>query len=110
MIWIRARLMTLFWLEGLHECSRSRASSLSTLKERKIQRQSIDPNEAVAYGDTIQSGSSQGAIVCILGALAEDKGTGKAKKSTITLDHDNLSDEDIERMVTETPVYAEEAK
>ena len=53
---------------------------------------------------------SQGQIVCILGASAEDKGTGKAKKITITLDKHNLPDEDIERMVKEAQVYAEEAK
>ena len=53
---------------------------------------------------------SKRTIVCILRASAEDKGTGKAKKSTITLDKHNLPDEDIERKVTEAPVYAEEAK
>ena len=46
----------------------------------------------------------------ILEVSAEDKGTGKAEKITITSDKSHLSDEDIERMVTEAQVYAEEDK
>ena len=46
----------------------------------------------------------------ILEVSAEDKGTGKAEKITITFDKSHLSDEDIERMVAEAWVFAEEDK
>merc|ERR1712166_914732 len=41
---------------------------------------------------------------------AEDKGTGKAEKITITAEKGRLSDEEIERMVKEAEDYAEEDK
>merc|ERR1712130_486917 len=44
----------------------------------------------------------------ILQASAEDKGTGKAEKITITAEKGRLSEEDIERMVREAEQYAEE--
>merc|ERR1711862_920411 len=44
----------------------------------------------------------------ILQVAAEDKGTGKAKKITITAEKGRLSEEDIERMVREAEQYAEE--
>jgi heat shock protein 5 len=44
----------------------------------------------------------------ILQVSAEDKGTGKAEKITITAEKGRLSDEDIERMVREAEEYAEE--
>ena len=46
----------------------------------------------------------------ILQVAAEDKGTGKAEKITITAEKGRLSDEEIERMVKEAEDYAEEDK
>merc|ERR1712086_506761 len=46
----------------------------------------------------------------ILQVSAEDKGTGKAEKITITAEKGRLSDEEIERMVQEAEDYAEEDK
>lgn len=46
----------------------------------------------------------------ILQVSAEDKGTGKAEKITITAEKGRLSEEDIERMVREAEQYAEEDK
>merc|ERR1711937_917848 len=46
----------------------------------------------------------------ILQVPAEDKGTGKAEKITITAEKGRLSDEEIERMVKEAEDYAEEDK
>jgi heat shock protein 5 len=46
----------------------------------------------------------------ILQVSAEDKGTGKAEKITITAEKGRLSEEDIERMVNEAEMYAEEDK
>eukprot|EP00559_Dactyliosolen_fragilissimus_P009829 CAMPEP_0184854848 /NCGR_PEP_ID=MMETSP0580-20130426/225_1 /TAXON_ID=1118495 /ORGANISM="Dactyliosolen fragilissimus" /LENGTH=657 /DNA_ID=CAMNT_0027349199 /DNA_START=68 /DNA_END=2041 /DNA_ORIENTATION=+ len=46
----------------------------------------------------------------ILQVGAEDKGTGKAEKITITAEKGRLSEEDIERMVREAEEYAEEDK
>jgi heat shock protein 5 len=46
----------------------------------------------------------------ILQVGAEDKGTGKAEKITITAEKGRLSDEEIERMVQEAEEYAEEDK
>merc|ERR1719486_145120 len=44
----------------------------------------------------------------ILQVSAEDKGTGKAEKITITAEKGRLSEEDIERMVREAEEYAED--
>lgn len=44
----------------------------------------------------------------ILQVSAEDKGTGKAEKITISAETGRLSEEDIERMVQEAEEYAEE--
>jgi len=46
----------------------------------------------------------------ILQVSAEDKGTGKAEKITITAEKGRLSEEDIERMVKEAEEFAEEDK
>merc|ERR1719266_2447634 len=46
----------------------------------------------------------------ILQVAAEDKGTGKAEKITITAEKGRLSEEEIERMVREAEEYAEEDK
>merc|ERR1712205_85538 len=46
----------------------------------------------------------------ILNVGAEDKGTGKAEKITITNDKGRLSQEDIERMVQEAEEFQEEDK
>jgi heat shock protein 5 len=46
----------------------------------------------------------------ILQVAAEDKGTGKAEKITITAEKGRLSEEDIERMVKEAEEFAEEDK
>jgi len=46
----------------------------------------------------------------ILNVGAEDKGTGKAEKITITNDKGRLSQDDIERMVREAEEFAEEDK
>jgi len=46
----------------------------------------------------------------ILQVAAEDKGTGKAEKITITAEKGRLSEEDIERMVAEAEEFAEEDK
>merc|ERR1711998_435875 len=46
----------------------------------------------------------------ILQVGAEDKGTGKAEKITITAEKGRLSEEDIERMVQEAEEFAEEDK
>jgi heat shock protein 5 len=46
----------------------------------------------------------------ILQVSAEDKGTGKAEKITITAEKGRLSEEDIERMVKEAEMYADEDK
>lgn len=46
----------------------------------------------------------------ILQVSAQDKGTGKAEKITITADKGRLSEEEIERMVKEAEEYAEEDK
>merc|ERR1712025_1282026 len=44
----------------------------------------------------------------ILQVSAEDKGTGKAEKITITAEKGRLSQDDIDRMVQEAEQYAEE--
>jgi len=44
----------------------------------------------------------------ILQVSAEDKGTGKAEKITITAEKGRLSEDDIERMVREAEQYADE--
>jgi len=46
----------------------------------------------------------------ILNVGAEDKGTGKAEKITITNDKGRLTQEEIDRMVREAEEYAEEDK
>jgi heat shock protein 5 len=46
----------------------------------------------------------------ILNVAAEDKGTGKQEKITITADKGRLSEEDIERMVREAEEFAEQDK
>jgi heat shock protein 5 len=46
----------------------------------------------------------------ILQVSAEDKGTGKSEKITITAEKGRLSPEDIERMVSEAEAYADEDK
>lgn len=46
----------------------------------------------------------------ILSVSAEDKGTGKQEKITITADKGRLSQEEIERMIREAEEYAEEDK
>merc|ERR1712231_1675 len=46
----------------------------------------------------------------ILQVSAEDKGTGKAEKITITAERGRLSEEEIERMVQEAEEFAEEDK
>merc|ERR550514_2677232 len=46
----------------------------------------------------------------ILQVSAEDKGTGKADKITITAEKGRLSEEEIERMVKEAEEFAEEDK
>merc|ERR1712071_714750 len=46
----------------------------------------------------------------ILQVSAEDKGTGKAEKITITAEKGRLSDEEIERMIREAEEFAEEDK
>merc|ERR1712113_212176 len=46
----------------------------------------------------------------ILQVSAEDKGTGKAEKITITAEKGRLSEEEIQRMVKEAEDYAEEDK
>lgn len=46
----------------------------------------------------------------ILQVAAEDKGTGKAEKITITAEKGRLSEEEIERMVREAEEFAEEDK
>lgn len=46
----------------------------------------------------------------ILQVSAEDKGTGKAEKITITAEKGRLSDEEIQRMVREAEQYADEDK
>ena len=46
----------------------------------------------------------------ILNVRAEDKGTGKSEKITITNDKGRLSQEEIERMVREAEEFAEEDK
>merc|ERR1719333_390736 len=46
----------------------------------------------------------------ILQVGAEDKGTGKSEKITITAEKGRLTDEEIERMVQEAEEYAEEDK
>ena len=46
----------------------------------------------------------------ILQVSAEDKGTGKAEKITITAEKGRLSQEDIERLIKEAEEFAEEDK
>jgi len=46
----------------------------------------------------------------LLNVAAEDKGTGKSEKITITNDKGRLTEEEIERMVKEAEEYAEEDK
>ena len=46
----------------------------------------------------------------IVNVLAQDKGTGKSEKITITADKGRLSEEEIERMVRESEEYAAEDK
>merc|ERR1712075_29027 len=46
----------------------------------------------------------------ILQVSAEDKGTGKSEKITITAEKGRLSEEEIERMVEEAEEFAEEDK
>merc|ERR1712232_879027 len=45
-----------------------------------------------------------------MGVSAEDKGTGKAEKITITAEKGRLSEEEIEKMVNEAEQFAEEDK
>merc|ERR1711865_80233 len=88
----------------------------------------INPDEAVAYGAAVQGGilSGEGDETTkdillldvtfeidangILQVSAEDKGTGKAEKITITAEKGRLSEEEIERMVQEAEEFAEEDK
>merc|ERR1712166_1584836 len=46
----------------------------------------------------------------ILEVSAEDKGTGKAEKITITAEKGRLSEDEIERMVKEAEEFADEDK
>merc|ERR1711964_842359 len=46
----------------------------------------------------------------ILQVSAEDKGTGKSEKITITAEKGRLSEEEIERMIREAEEFAEEDK
>ena len=46
----------------------------------------------------------------IVNVAAEDKGTGKSEKITITADKGRLSEEEIERMIREAEEFAEEDK
>ncbi|CAG0883018.1 unnamed protein product [Darwinula stevensoni] len=46
----------------------------------------------------------------ILQVSAEDKGTGNKEKITITNDHNRLSPDDIERMIKDAEVFAEDDK
>uniref|UniRef100_A0A915K3Q7 Endoplasmic reticulum chaperone BIP n=1 Tax=Romanomermis culicivorax TaxID=13658 RepID=A0A915K3Q7_ROMCU len=46
----------------------------------------------------------------ILHVSAEDKGTGKKEKITITNDHNRLSPEDIDRMINDAEKFADEDK
>jgi len=46
----------------------------------------------------------------ILNVMAEDKGTGKAEKITITADKGRLSQDEIDRMIREAEEFAEEDK
>ncbi|XP_014671118.1 PREDICTED: 78 kDa glucose-regulated protein-like [Priapulus caudatus] len=46
----------------------------------------------------------------ILHVSAEDKGTGKKEKITITNDHNRLSPEDIERMINDAEKFSDEDK
>merc|ERR1712176_1318375 len=54
--------------------------------------------------------SFEGDANGILQVSAEDKGTGKAEKITITAEKGRLSEEEIERMVREAEEFAEEDK
>lgn len=53
-----------------------------------------------SYSSILQQG--------ILEVSAQDKGTGKAERITITADKGRLSEEDIERLVEEAKQFAEE--
>merc|ERR1712034_302087 len=46
----------------------------------------------------------------ILNVSAEDKGTGKSEKITITNDKGRLTEEEIEKMIKEAEMHAEEDK
>ena len=46
----------------------------------------------------------------ILNVAAEDKGTGKKEKITITAEKGRLSEEEIERMVKEAEEFAEQVR
>ena len=46
----------------------------------------------------------------ILKVTAEDKGTGNKERITITNDHNRLTPEDIDRMIKESEIFAEEDK
>ncbi|RWW31253.1 hypothetical protein GW17_00004124, partial [Ensete ventricosum] len=82
----------------------------------------VNPDEAVAYGAAVQGGilSGEGGEETkvtfevdangILNVKAEDKGTGKSEKITITNEKGRLSQEEIERMVREAEEFAEEDK
>ena len=46
----------------------------------------------------------------ILNVAAQDKGTGKRERITITSDKGRLSEEDIERMLQEAEEFAEQVR
>ncbi|KAK3881393.1 hypothetical protein Pcinc_004776 [Petrolisthes cinctipes] len=59
----------------------------------------INPDEAVAYGAAVQAG-----------VLSEDKGTGNKEKIVITNDQNRLTPEDIDRMIKDAEMFADEDK
>ncbi|KAF0545767.1 hsp71-like protein [Gigaspora margarita] len=71
----------------------------------KEPNKSINPDEAITYGAAIQAAILSDSILSV---SAVDKITRRSNKITITNDKDQLSKEEIERMIADAEKYRAE--